>query len=95
MVFADCIDAKRRAYIAFLAWDKGIPTVDIMKRCQVSRATVFRIKKESFMQQKETTPTRTGGHPNKLCACDERKIIPCFHALRKEEGHFSSNRLMQ
>ncbi|KAL9977160.1 hypothetical protein ACROYT_G014538 [Oculina patagonica] len=38
---------------------------------------------------------RVGGCPNKLCPQDERKFMGCFHVLRKEEGQFSSNRLMQ
>ena len=94
MVFSGCIDAKRRAYIAF--WhEKGIATSEIMKRCQVSRTTVYRIKKESFLPDENNKKRCAGGRPNKLCARDERKLIQRFHALRKEEGQFSSNRLMQ
>ncbi len=82
MVFAGCIDAKRRAYITFLARDQKVSTKEIMKRCQVSRSTVIKNK-------------RVGGRPNKLCPRDERNIMRSFHALRKEGGQFSSNRLMQ
>ena len=92
MVFTGCIDTKRRAYIAFLARDKGIATSEIMKRCQVSRTTVYGIKKE---KDENNNRRCAGGRPNKLRARDERKLMRCFHALRKEEEQFSSNRLMQ
>ena len=53
-----------------------------MNRCQVSRTTVYRIKKDKFLPDENNT----GGRPNKLCAQDDRKRGQCFHAFRKREG---------
>jgi len=53
MVFTGAIGPKRRAYIAFLTRDKRVRTMDIVKRCKVSRATVYRIKKPHRLDQAE------------------------------------------
>lgn len=95
MVFVGAIEPKRRAYIAFLARDKGFKTVDIVKKCQVSRATVYRIRKESFLPSGGYNKRCAGGRPKKLCPRDERKLVRSLATLRKQEGQFSSKRLMQ
>jgi len=63
MVFTGAIGPKRRAYIAFLTRDKRVRTMDIVKRCKVSRATVYRIKKPHRLDQAEEHERRQGRTP--------------------------------
>ena len=48
MVFKGAIDAKRRAYITFLSREKQIPVSEISRKCNISRATIYRLIKEDY-----------------------------------------------
>ena len=94
MVYRGAIDSQRKAYIGCLTRQKILPAVEIMKQCNISLAAVYRIRE--FISVKKTGPLKcAGGRPIKLCGHDQRKIIRCLRALRKEEGHFSSSRIME
>ena len=95
MVFTGALDAQKRAYIAYLSRDKKIATSEIMKKTGVSRATIYRIKKEGLGKRKTTSKKNVGGRPRKLNARHERNILRTLKALRHDEGNFSSNRLMK
>ena len=95
MFFTGAIDSQRKAYIGYLARQKILPAVEIMKQCKILLASVYRIRDE-FISVKQTGPhKRAGGRQSKFFARDQRKIIRCLRVLRKEEGHFSSSRIME
>jgi len=89
------IDPKRRAYIAFLIRDKRVRTMDIVKRCKVSQATVYRIKNDVIWTKQKNMNEDKGGRPKKLSERHERKLLRTLNLLRKEEGQFSSSRLLE
>ena len=99
MVFRRPIDAETKAYVKYLAKNKNISIKEIIEKTGVSRATIFRLKKENSTETslRDTSNKRThgGGRPRKLDSRDERKLIRTLKQLRKEEGQFSSKRLME
>lgn len=94
MVFNGVLSPQKRAYVALLSKDKAFKPKEICQTAGVSRATVYRIKKEERWQGKERKSPKKGGRPKKLSARDERKILRSMKSLRKEEGSFSSRRIM-
>lgn len=97
MVFRGALHPELRAYITYLANDKSLSVAKISKKCNVSRATVYRYKKKELSAQKTTKRLgeNCGGRPPKLQARDERKLLRALKFLRKEEGRFSSARIME
>ena len=95
MVYSGPIDATRRAYIAFLACDKKVSPLLIKEKCNVSVATIYRIRSEGMLAKETRRVKHSGGRPRKLSLRDERNIVRSLKALRKEQGQFSSCRLMQ
>lgn len=95
MVFTRLIEAKRRAYATFLSREKDISVQEIMFKCNISRASVYRLKKEDYSGQVKRARNNVGGRPRKLTKRDERKLLRAMMTLRKEEGQFSSCRLME
>jgi len=97
MVFRGALHPELRAYITYLANDKSLSVAKISKKCNVSRATVYRYKKRELSAQKTTKRLgeNRGGRPPKLQARDERKLLRALKFLRKEEGRFSSARIME
>ena len=97
MVFRGALHPELRAYITYLANDKSLSVAKISKKCNVSRATVYRYKKKELSAQKTTKRLgeNRGGRPPKLQARDERKLLRALKLLRKEEGRFSSARIME
>ena len=61
----------------------------------MSRASVYRIAKESFLGEERWTSRNVGGRPRKLSDRIDRQIIRGIHILLKEEGQFSAIRLMK
>ena len=66
-----------------------------MFKCNISRASVYRLKKEDYSRQVERARNNVSGTPRKLTKRDERKLLRAMLSLRKEEGQFSSCRLME
>ena len=94
MVFTGTLSPETRAYVAFLANDKNFKTKEICQKTGVSKATVFRVKKEAKSGFKTPKTRRKGGRPRKLNDRDERSIIRSLNSLREERGNFSSGRIM-
>ena len=69
---------------------------DIARQCHVSRATVYRIKKDKIIDrdQRKEWSRDFGGRPRKLSWREERHILRTLSSLRHEEGNFTSVRLM-
>ena len=96
MVFRGIIDAETRAYVKYLTKHEQISTREIIEKTGVSRATIYRIKKEKAGDKSVSQKRRRkGGRPTKLDARDERQLLRSLKILRKEEGQFSSKRLME
>ena len=96
MVFRGIIDAETRAYVKHLTKHEQISTREIIEKTGVSRATIYRIKKEKAGDKSVSQKRRRkGGRPTKLDARDEKQLLRSLKILRKEEGQFSSRRLTQ
>ena len=75
---------------------KRLSIKDITRQCRVSRATVYRIKKDEIIDrdQRKQHNRDFGGRPHKLSLREERHILRALSSLRHEEGNFTSIRLM-
>ena len=70
---------------------------DIVRKCNVSRSTVYRIlKKKIVTPGKENIQkiNRRGGRPRQLTSRDERLLLRKIGTLRQREGSFTVKRLM-
>lgn len=94
MVFTGKLSAEKRAYVAYLARDKDFKTADICKKSGISRATVYRIKREKQWEGKGKNIKKMGGRPRKLNGRDERKILRALKSLRRTEGNYSTAQIM-
>ena len=96
MVFNGEINPSKRAYIMYWTQEKKLSIKDIARQCHVSRATVYRIKKDRIIDsyKREDWNRNLGGRPRKLSSREERKILRTLYSLRHEEGNFTSIRLM-
>ena len=66
-----------------------------MFKCNISRASVYRLKKDYYSGQVKHVWNNVSGRPHKLTKRDERKLLRAMLSLRKEEGQFSSCQLME
>ena len=96
MVFNGEINPSKRAYIKYLTQGKKLSIKDIARQCRVSRATVYRLKKDEMIDrdQRKECNRDFGGKPRKLNLREERHILRTLSSLRHEEGNFTSIRLM-
>ena len=80
------IDNKTRALVYYLSKIQGISIRQIAKRCNVPRATVWRISKiDLSSNQRSTKGKERRGRPRKLNARLERKLRRSIHVLRERE----------
>ena len=96
MVFNGEINPSKRAYIKYLTQGKKFSIKDIARQCRVSRATVYRIKKDKIIDrdQRKEWSRDFGGRPRNLSLREECRILRTLSSLRHEEGNFTSIRLM-
>lgn len=94
MVFKGRISSDIRSYIFFLATEAKMPLAQIARKCNVSRPTVYRIKKQ-FENGKKRQRINKGGRPRKISPRQRRVLARKLHTLRREFGSFSSKRLME
>ena len=92
MVFTGKLSAEKRAYVAYLARDKDFKTAAICKKSGISRATVYRIKREKQWEGKGKEIKKMGGRPRKLNGRDERKILRTLKS--QTEGNYSTAQIM-
>ena len=95
MVFWGVIKPKRRAYATFLAREKNISVKRIMQECSISRASVYRLRKEQYNSKNINDSKNLGRRPRKLSDRDERKLMRALTRLRHKEGNFSSFWIME
>ena len=77
MVFNGEINPSKRAYIKYLTQGKKLSIKDIAQQCRVSRATVYRIKKDEIIDcdQRKGYNRDFEGRPHKLSLQEERHIL--------------------
>jgi transposase len=99
MVCKGLVIAETRVYVKYLAENEKISTREIVEKTSISCATVYQIKAAKAGKKSLTNTTNkghhAGGRPRKLDSRDERKLIRILNLIRKEEGQFSSKRLME
>ena len=86
MVYNGEIDPSKRAYIMYLTQEKKLLIKDIARQCHVSRATVYRIKKDRIIDsyKRKDSKRNLGERPWKLSSREECKILRTLHSLRHE-----------
>ena len=96
MAFSGMIKPKVRAYIKYLKKIHKQKATDVVKECHVSLATVYRIWNEKFHEKnvKCYEKRRRVGRPEKLTLREKRCILRQVKILRKENGNFTSKKLM-
>lgn len=97
MVFHGVIDAEIRAYLRFIMENEGAKKMDIVRKYNISRASLYRILKNENGCLKRNLPgedIKRKGRPPKLSERDERLLLRKIDVLRRKEGSFTVKRLM-
>ena len=92
MVFKGKKDAETRAYVRFLMEDSFKSTAEICRRAQVSRATVYRWRKDR--SEKDLGKRKPLGRPRSIDARAERRMVRKLKQLRYKDGGFSTKTLL-
>ncbi len=96
MVFIRKISPDIRAYAKLLISDRNKTLREVAKICNISPASVLRIKRDAFKNcLKKRNHNIRVGRPRKLNIRDERRLIRGIHKLRREHGNFSIRDLMK
>ena len=90
MVFKEKIQAELKAFVRFLREEGDVPVKQIVHRCGISRASVYRCLKRANQAQKKS---KKHGRPRLIDARQERKIQRTIARLREQEGNFSCHRI--
>ena len=90
MVFKEKIKAELKAFVRFLREEGDVPVKQIVHRCGISRALVYRCLKRANQAQKKS---KKHGRPRLIDACQERKIQRTIARLCEQEGNFSCHRI--
>ena len=90
MVFREKIKAELKAYVRFLRGEGDIPVKEIVHRCGISRASVYRCLKSANQAQKKS---KEHGRLRLIDVRQERKIQRTIARLREKEGNFSCHRI--
>jgi len=97
MVFHGVIGAEICAYCCFIMENHGVKKQDIVRKYNISRASLYRIlKNENWGLKKNVSgeDIQRKGRPRKLSECDERLLLQQINVLRRQEGFFTVKRLM-
>ena len=95
MVFKGAINSVTRARVYYLCNIQGFPIRKVARMCQISRGSVWRIKKEGLLGKKDCKEHIRRGRPAKLSARDGRQLVRAIQRLREKEGNFSCQKIMQ
>ena len=95
MVFKGTINSVPRAPAYHLCKIQGFPILKVARMCQISRGSVWRIKKEGLLGNKDRQEHIWRGPPLKLSTRDGRQLVRAIQGLREKEGNFSCQRIMQ
>lgn len=97
MVFHGVIGAEIRAYFRFIMENNGAKKQDIVRKYNISRASLYRIlNNENWGLKKNVSgeDIQRKGRPRKLSERDERLLLRQIDVLRRQEGSFTVKRLM-
>lgn len=96
MVFRGKISDQDLAYLRYAIEDKHLSPKYIMSKLKISKSSYFRLRNE-FQKGKSRTSSgkNKGGRPRKVDARTERALIRELAKLRRQEGQFTSKRLME
>ena len=95
MVFKGAINSVTRARVYYLCNIQGFPIRKVARMCQISRGSVWRIKKEGLLGKKDCKEDIRRGRPVKLSTRDGRQLVRAIQRLREKEGNFSCQKIMQ
>ena len=90
MVFKEKIKAELKAIVRFLREEGDVPVKEIVHRCGISRASVYRCLKSANQAQKKS---KKHSRPRLIDVRQERKIQIKIARLREQEGNFSCHRI--
>ena len=97
MVFHGVIGAEIRAYFRFIMENHGVKKQDIVRKYNISRASLYRILSNENLGLKRNLhgqDIQRKGRPRKLSERDERSLLRQIDVLRRQEGSFTIKRLM-
>ena len=97
MVFHGVIGAEIRAYFRFIMENHGVKKQDIVRKYNISRASLYRILSNENLGLKRNLhgqDIQRKGRPRKLSERDERSLLRQIDVLRRQEGSFTVKRLM-
>ena len=90
------IDPKIRAMVLNLSKFQGLSIRKVAKECNVSRATVWRMRHMNIGTKTSSKNRSEGrGRPRKLTARQQRQLKRSIQILREQEGNFTISRLME
>ena len=95
MVFKGTINSVTGARAYYLCNIHCFLIRKVARMCQISRESVWRIKKEGLLGNKDCKEHIRRGRPVKLSARDGRQLVRAIQGLREKEGNFSCQRIMQ
>lgn len=96
MVFTGKISEENRAFVRFALKCKGMTQKKIMNELNISRSSFYRILRslKTGNKQQVTDSKTSMWRPRKLSAHVQRLILRQLKYLRKHEGNFTVNRIM-
>lgn len=97
MVFHGVIGVEIRAYLRFIMEKNGAKKQDMVKKYNISRASLYRILNDGNSCLKRNVrgaDIQRSGCPRKLSESDVRSLLRQIDVLRRQEGSFIVKRLM-
>jgi transposase len=94
MVFTGPISDEKYAYARFLLEECDWPIRRVAKKVNISKSSAHRLKHRNINTTR-TSAKKKGGRPCKLSRRDKRRILRCVEQLRKLQGYFTIEHLMQ
>ena len=77
--------------------NEGAKKMDIVRKYNISRASLYRILKNEngcLKRNLHGEDIKRRGRPQKLSECDERLLLRQIDVLRRQEGSFTVKRLI-
>ena len=92
----EAISQEKKAYARFLLEQKKMSCRKVARTVGgISKSFVGQMKTPSTKGKRRRSGNRKRGRPSKLSPRDKRRILRCLKQLRKTEGFFTSDRLME
>ena len=85
------ISPQTKAFVQYLKLFSNLTVNEIVKKCRVSRSTLFRSVKEKEECKKQG---KSAGRRRKFNEREERRIRRAIHSLRRRQGNFTAKGLL-